>query len=151
MGAASVRTVTAGLDRIEQLLPLFEAYRAFYEAPTDTEGSRAFLRERLAKGEAVVFMALSEDRPAGFTLLYPSYSSVRRGRLFILNDLFVDRAHRQRGVGRLLLDAAVEFARAEGALGLQLETQRTNTVAQALYLEQGWEPDDEFCTYQYRL
>ena len=76
---------------------------------------------------------------------------MRRGRLFVLNDLYVDRAFRQRGIGRQLLDAAVAFARSAGALGLQLETQRTNTVAQALYLEQGWEPDDEFCTYHYCL
>lgn len=151
MGEHGARVVAAGPEHLDELVVLFEAYRAFYEAPADPGGSRIFLSDRLNGGEAHVLLASVENAAAGFTLLYPTFSSVRRGRLFVLNDLYVDRAFRQRGIGRQLLDAAVAFARSAGALGLQLETQRTNTVAQALYLEQGWEPDDEFCTYHYCL
>ncbi|MFP3942861.1 MAG: GNAT family N-acetyltransferase, partial [Alphaproteobacteria bacterium] len=43
------------------------------------------------------------------------------------------------GVGRALLEAACETAREAGAVGLVLETERTNETAQRLYEAAGWQ------------
>lgn len=136
---------------LPELARLFDGYRQFYAQPADLPRARQFIEARLAAGDSVLFLATADGEALGFAQLFPSFSSVRTGRLWILNDLYVDPAGRQRGVGRALLAACVAHGEATGAVGLQLETQRTNTVAQALYTEQGWEIDEEFCTYHYPL
>ena len=57
------------------------------------------------------------------------------------NELFVDPTTRRGGVGRALLAAAADFARADGAAGLTLETGRDNAAARALYRAAGWHED----------
>ena len=96
---------------------LFDAYRVFYSQPSDPARARDFLRERMGAGESVVLLAMLDGRAAGFTQLYPLFSSVRTARLWLLNDLFVDPAARRRGVAQALMHAAADFARGEGAAG----------------------------------
>ena len=43
--------------------------------------------------------------------------------------------------GDYLVEAAAEFARADGAAGLMLETGRDNAPARALYRAAGWNED----------
>lgn len=138
----------ATLEDLAELTSLFDAYRVFYEQESDLELAREFIHERLHNNESHLLIARSSSGEAiGFAQLYPSFSSVRAGRILILNDLFVSETARQRGVGRALLNACETFGLQQGVLSLKLETHRTNTVAQALYVEQGWEEDREYCTY----
>lgn len=132
---------------LEALIPLFDAYRVFYQAQSDPEGARRFLGERLAKGESRVFLAWQNGKAVGFTQLYPSFSSVSMQRLWILNDLFVAPEARKTGAGAALMERAAEFARADGAKGLSLATQTSNRTAQALYGRQGYVKDEEFFHY----
>ena len=54
----------------------------------------------------------------GFTQLYPSFSSLSLKSVWILNDLYVYEEYRKQGVGKMLLDAAKEFALKQIAKGL---------------------------------
>jgi ribosomal protein S18 acetylase RimI-like enzyme len=132
----------ATLADLETIVPLFDAYRVFYAQPTDPARAREFLRERIGSGESVVLLASLDGQVAGFTQLYPLFSSVRTARTWLLNDLYVDPAARRRGVAQALLHAAADFARGQGAAGLSLETARDNTAARALYRASGWHEDD---------
>ena len=123
------------------LAPLFDAYRRFYGQPGDVARADAFLRERLQRNESVVLLAERDGAAAGFTQLYPMFSSVRTARLWILNDLFVAELARRSGVARALLDAAAAFAQDDGARGILLETSRDNAPARALYRAAGWNED----------
>ena len=127
----------ATLADLDALAPLFDAYRRFYAQPGDLARARDFLQARLAAGESVVLLAGRDGAAVGFTQLYPVFSSVRTARMWILNDLYVDAAARRGGVARALLAAAAEFARADGAAGLMLETGRDNAPARALYRAAG--------------
>ncbi len=144
---AEVRTVRAGLDDLEALVPLFDGYRQFYRQPSDPESAQAFLAERIKRGESVIFVAIVDGAAAGFTQLYPLFSSVSMKRLWLLNDLFVAPAGRRAGVGRALLDRADRWARETGAKGLTLSTELTNAAAQRLYESAGWTKDDQFVHY----
>jgi len=132
----------ATLDDLDAVVPLFDAYRRFYGQPSDEPRARDFLQARLRADESVVLLATDEGRAVGFTQVYPMFSSVRTGRLWILNDLYVDAGARRSGAGRALLDAAAAFARADGAVGIVLETTRDNATARALYRNAGWEEAD---------
>jgi GNAT superfamily N-acetyltransferase len=129
----------ADANDLDALAPLFDAYRQFYEQPSDVAGAHAFLTQRLASGESVVLIAERNGMAIGFVQLYPIFSSVRMGRMWTLNDLYVEPDARRGGVARTLLDASCDFAREAGALGLQLETGKDNHTAQKLYRDAGWE------------
>jgi ribosomal protein S18 acetylase RimI-like enzyme len=140
----------AGLDDLDLLAPLFDRYRHFYTQRFDEAVSRSFLGERLSRGDSVLLLAaLDGDDGAGFTQLYPIFSSVRAARVWVLNDLFVEAHARRRGVAQALLDAAAAFARADGAARLELETNHDNLGAQALYDAAGWQRFDG--TQRYHL
>ena len=138
----SVTYRRAGLADLDRVAPLFDAYRGFYGQPSDLPRARQWLEARLARGEATVILAEREHEPVGFTLLYPSFSSVSTGATMLLNDLFVAPSARRGGVATGLLQAAAGQARAQGALRVSLETARDNDAAQALYRRAGWTPDE---------
>ena len=139
----------AVLADLPTLAPLFDGYRQFYGRPPDGAAAEAFLRDRFDHGESVVFLAFDPSQPVGFTQLYPSFSSVSLARTFILNDLFVVPSHRRAGVGSALLQAAVDHARALGAVRVSLNTDVRNLPAQATYEARGWKRDGEYYAYHF--
>jgi ribosomal-protein-alanine N-acetyltransferase len=55
-----------------------------------------------------------------------------------LGDLAVDPGYQRRGIGRLLLEASIETARARGSRTLYLEVRESNAAARALYESRGF-------------
>jgi N-acetylglutamate synthase-like GNAT family acetyltransferase len=140
----------ATVDDVDMVAPLFDAYRQFYDQPADLPASRAFLRDRLSRDESVVLVAEDAGIPVGFTQLYPMFSSVSLGPIYVLNDLFVAPNARQRGVGAQLLGAARALGGKEGAHYLELSTAVDNP-AQRLYEDCDWVLDREFLHYELLL
>ncbi len=138
----------ATVHDIDRIAPLFDAYRQFYAKASDINLARAFLTERFRHHESIIFLALNNTGAGiGFTQLYPSFSSTRAARTYILNDLFVIPEARRTGVAALLLNEAARFARADGAARLSLSTALANIPAQKLYESLGWKRDEAFCEY----
>ncbi len=145
-------TRPATIADLDRLVALFDAYRVFYGQPSDMDGARAFLSERFERGESVIFVAQDDAGAAlGFTQLYPSFTSAGMKRIFILNDLFVADGARRRGIGTALLEAAADFARAQGAARLALSTAFDNLAAQSVYEAHGWVRDARFYSYNFAL
>jgi len=143
----SVRRAT--IEDLDAVAPMFDRYRQFYDRHDEAATSRAFIMQRLQRGESAVLLATLDGTAAGFTQLYPSFSSVRAARVWVLNDLYVEAFARRHGVAQALLAAAAEFARNESGIELVLETMPDNHPAQALYEAQGWQRYDD--TLRYRL
>jgi ribosomal protein S18 acetylase RimI-like enzyme len=61
--------------------------------------------------------------------------------IWILNDLYVLTDYRRLGIGRALIQQAVNLARARGDKGLTLQTMPENLPAQALYKSMGFVED----------
>ena len=137
---------------LERIAPMFDAYRQFYGKPADLDRARDFIRERLERGESVIFLAEDESGGAlGFVQLFPSFTSVEARRLWVLNDLFVAEEARGRGVGRALMNAAREHAVRTGAKRLTLETMEDNERAWSLYEALGYvksEPNVRYYTLE---
>src|SRR5690242_10091205 len=143
----------AGSSDVDVVAPLFDAYRQFYDQPSDPALARTFIAERLERGESVIFLAERSGRAIGFVQLYPLFSSTARRprRLWLLNDLYVAPDARQGGVGRALMRRARQLAEETGACGLELATARTNTIGQQLYESEGYRLDDAFLRYELGL
>ncbi len=135
-----VRILTASEQDIDGIAPLFDSYRVFYEQTSDLAAATQFIKERLSKNEAVIFLAAQEKEMVGFTQLYRSFSSVSLQPVLILNDLFVKESNRKSGIGSALLHHAKRYCKEHGFKGLALETT-ANNPAQHLYERHGWEKD----------
>ena len=126
---------------------LFDLYRQFYGQAPDAVRARTFLAERFERRESVLLAAFAKAGPVGFVQLYPSFSSVRAARTYVLNDLYVDADWRRGGTGGELVQAATRYAREAGAASLSLQTGVANRAAQALYERLGWTRDGQFLSY----
>jgi ribosomal protein S18 acetylase RimI-like enzyme len=143
----SIIVEKATIDDVGRIVLLFDAYRQFYGKTADMSLAREFLIERFRNRESVIFVATAKHETVGFAQLYPSFSSTRLARTYILNDLYVIPDARRLGVGRLLLEQAASFGRTVGAARLSLSTALSNIPAQKLYESLGWKRDQLFCEY----
>ncbi len=142
----------AGLAQLEQVAVLFNAYREFYEQPSDLPGALSFIAGRMRNKESVIFLAsTSKGLPAGFIQLYPCFTSVGMRRMWILNDLFITDDSRKQGYAEALMNAAKDFARADGAKRLMLQTGIDNFFAQQLYEKMGYVRDTHSYYYELEL
>lgn len=135
---------------MEQLTGLFDAYRVFYEKASDKKAAKAFLTERLTRGDSEIFVAEHQHtRLTGFVQLYPLFSSTRMQRLWLLNDLFVTPDFRGGGIAIDLIERAKELCRNTGACGLLLETAQSNHIGNNLYPKTGFQLDKDHNYYSW--
>jgi GNAT superfamily N-acetyltransferase len=137
---------------LEPLAALVDAYRVFYELPSDVAAARRYVRERLERGDSRFFVVRAPDAGlAAFAHLVPSLDTLTLRPIGILEDIFVAEAHRKAGIGGALLDAAADYARVLGFARLTLSTAHQNRAAQRLYLAHGYVPDQRFRSFNYIL
>lgn len=143
----NIEIVPASLENLDELSKLFQSYRIFYKKEPDTEGEKAFLKDRITNKESVIFLARSEDKFIGFVQLFPMFSSTRITHLWLLNDLYVAEEYRKSGSASLLIEKSKELARETKSAGLMLQTAKTNTTAQSVYDRNEFVQDDNFYSY----
>jgi ribosomal protein S18 acetylase RimI-like enzyme len=94
-----------------------------------------FLGSQLAAPDVVILVAENDGQVIGY-----AYGAVEgydymslRGPAAVLHDLIVDPQYRGRGVGQLLLNAALSSLRSRGAPRVVLSTAERNASAQRLF------------------
>lgn len=140
--------IKATLSHLNDVSILFNQYRIFYQKESDIEGAKKFLSERISNNESEIFISLNKQNTiTGFAQLYPLFSSTRMKRLWLLNDLFVLPEFRGQGFSKLLIERAKELCWQTNACSLTLETAKTNTIGNHLYLQEGFVVDGEHNYY----
>ncbi len=135
-----MRIFQATSQHIDQVVELFDAYRVWYRKPSDKAAAKAFLLERIYAKESVIFVCENDAKQlVGFTQLYPTFSSTRMQRSWLLNDLFVHSDHRGKGISKALIEKAKDLARSNNASGILLETEKNNDIGNQLYPSVGFE------------
>lgn len=86
-----------------------------------------------------VLVAELEVGIAGYVKIGPALDLESADHVLEVKGLTVDAAHRRRGVGRALMHAAIERARAAGARKLMLRVLGHNAGARELYAACGFE------------
>jgi GNAT superfamily N-acetyltransferase len=119
-------------------LPLWDGYNAFYgrSGPTALAPEiTAMTWSRFFDGYEPVhaLVAESEGELVGLThyLFHRSMTSI--APLCYLSDLFTSEKARGKGVGRALIEAVYEKARAAGSPRVYWQTHETNRTARELY------------------
>ena len=139
-------------EEVPQALPLFAGYQEFYEVDEHhDEANLAFFTRFCEPSEAGLLLgAWDGDDLVGFATLYWTFSSTQAVDVALMNDLFVVDRVRGRGVGRALIEAAAEAARARGCAQLEWQTAPDNLTAQRLYDSTG-ATRSEWLTYELDL
>ena len=96
------------------------------------------LRERIARGVALVLIARRGGQALGVAVCFAGYSTFAARPLWNLHDLAVLPEARGAGVGQALLGALETRARAQGACKLTLEVLENNARARRLYEHVGF-------------
>lgn len=149
-----MKFVVAEQKHIDLVASLFDQYRQFYKLTSDLASAKKFILERLLQRDSVIIIALPDNgrkEAAGFVQLYPTWSSLKMGALWVLNDIFVDENYRGNYVGKALMEEAFAYAKSTTAVGMQLMTARNNLKAQNLYKSLGWSLDEDFLTFTKKL
>jgi diamine N-acetyltransferase len=84
----------------------------------------------------------SGQQSAGYMVVTLGYSMEYGGLDAFVDDLFVRRPFRGRGLGTGALTLARDFCVKRGVRALHLEVERENPVAQSLYRRSGFEDND---------
>jgi len=122
---------------IEELAPLFKAYRRFYKADSSDKENLEFLNNVLKKNDGRFFLAKLDEKYIGYVGLYFSYSSASAKQILILNDLFIKEEFRGQGYGKSLIDFVIDLATKEKYPQVRWCTELDNKKAQRLYDQYG--------------
>jgi ribosomal protein S18 acetylase RimI-like enzyme len=116
---------------------LLRAFNAEFDEPTpDAEVIAERAAPLIESGEVVVLLA--GEGPDGFAELR-FRPSLYTGRLdAYLEELYVVPGRRGEGIGRALLEAAMDEARARGAAHIDLGTSEDDVAARGLYESAGF-------------
>ncbi len=99
----------------------------------DESRAEASLRRAISSPESTVWVASTDRELIGILTVYLDIDSVRFGPRAWVEDLAVHPEHRSRGLGKLLLDEAKDWARARGATHLELESSEGRVDAHRFY------------------
>ena len=129
------RAEAADADAIGRLLHDFNRE---FDDPTPEP---AWLAERARRlmGEGETAVLLVGDGPDGLAVLRFRRAIWSEGLECYLAELYVVPERRGRGLGRALMEAAIELARSEGADTMDLGTGDDDRAARALYESMGFD------------
>lgn len=146
-GAIVRRATPADLPGIGRLGALlveehydFDPRRFLTATPGTPAGYASFISTQLEDPDKAVLVADDNGDVIGY-----AYAAVEgydymalRGPAGVLQDVIVDPEHRGRGVGRLLINATLEFFRSCDVPRVVLSTAEQNEAAQRLFASMGF-------------
>lgn len=134
--------VKANSKHLDVLIPLFDNYRVFYKQESDQEAAKIFLQERLKQLDSIIYIAYINNLAIGFTQLYSLFSSVAMQPIYLLNDLYIDSNHRNKGAGAALIEKSKALCIEKKYKGMVIQTAVDNP-AQHLYQRLGFKRDSD--------
>ena len=145
---SNIEIRNATLEDSQCIVDLFVCYLKFYGKTIVFTQAQDFVEQRLRSGDSKIYLAIMNGNACGFCQIYPSFSSLSMGKVWVINDLYVAEAYRRYGVAWQLLLLVSADAQSEGIISMVLETQRDNHKARSLYEKLGFKPSNDFVVYR---
>jgi ribosomal protein S18 acetylase RimI-like enzyme len=86
------------------------------------------------------WLAVAGDVAVGYLLCSFLYSFEHGGPMAEIDELYVEAAHRRRGIGRSLLQRALGQLAARGCVALQMQVSEHNAAARNFWARLGFSP-----------
>lgn len=130
------------IPQIFALMREFAAYEnllEFFEATEERLKIALFGDGKVA--EAVI--AFDGTRAVAYAVFYPNFATFRGQRGFYLEDIFITKDYRGRGIGEMILKFIVKLGRERGFERIDFQVLEWNTPAVKFYEKLGAVRDDE--------
>lgn len=141
----------ATIHDVQDVVSIVKLYRSFYGVSNQSESDiEEFISQRIRNNESKIFLAYDHDKVIGFIQLYPTFSTVSLKPQWLLNDLFVKKEARSKGVATLLMKTVKEYFK-DSSKGFILVTEKSNSTAKKFYDKCDFETDEyDFYTFFYK-
>jgi ribosomal protein S18 acetylase RimI-like enzyme len=137
--ATRFRMATAAdLNEIHRLL-LAQFHEHEIELPVE-QLHRAIAAMFESDGLGFFVVARRREEVVGLAAVSFAWTLEHGGKSAWLDELYVDPAHRERGIGTSLLREAIRQAEARGCAAIDLEVDHDHGRAEALYAQEGFSP-----------
>ena len=127
----------AELSQLVELLALLFAQEAEFN-PNSAKQERALKMILADAALGTIYVAREGKQVVAMVSVLESVSNAEGGRAGLLEDMVVKPEARGKGVGKALLDHAIDQSRAKGLLRLTLLTDSDNATARGLYSQAGF-------------
>lgn len=106
--------------------------------PPDDAAKRRLKIDALSKNPPFqAFVAYFEERPVGYIVFYHAYSTYEGRRILFLEDIFVKKEVRKKGVGKEMFDFCLKEAKEQGCCELEWAVLTWNEDAISFYEQMG--------------
>ncbi|CAN5274756.1 GNAT family N-acetyltransferase [soil metagenome] len=141
----SVLINKAELENIPQIIALLREF-AEYENLLDfcevtEERLKIALFGEMKVAEAIV--AFDDETPIGYAVFYPNFATFRGQRGFYLEDIYITKDFRGKGVGEMMLKYIAKLGKERGFERIDFQVLDWNTSAVEFYKKLGAIRDDE--------
>ena len=109
------------------------AIRTVKQPTAQLSFSAEYLRRFLSRPGNVLIVAEQDGLPTGFLVAYMLDRVDRDQRMVCLYEIGVSESHRQRGIGRAVIEALKALCRREDTMKTWVITNRSNVAAVRLY------------------
>jgi ribosomal protein S18 acetylase RimI-like enzyme len=135
----------AAEENIPQIIALMREF-AEYENLLDycevtEERLRVALFGETKVADAVV--AFEDEKPIGYAVFYPNFATFRGQRGLYLEDIYITKEFRGRGVGEAIIKYLAKAAKERGFERIDFQVLEWNTPAIKFYEKLGANRDDE--------
>lgn len=135
------------LDALVELLKLLFSIEADFAVNDRLQ--RRGLWMLLENGMGCLLVAECDHDVVGMVSGQLTVSTAEGGPALLVEDMVVNEGYRGRGIGRRLLEAISQWAKAHHVTRLQLLADRTNEPALAFYRHLGWHSTQLICLRKY--
>lgn len=128
----------------EELNKLISVYRSAYEgleeyAYTSTGEIRSYMRWLYRGDPSGFFVAELNGEIVGFVAVHADWWDKRIGRTAEIHEVVVHKRYQRMGIGKKLMQRAIEYAIERGCSWTSLWVGSGNTIAREWYLKLGFE------------
>ncbi|QDU98373.1 GNAT family N-acetyltransferase [Lignipirellula cremea] len=114
-----------------------------YDSPGSPQPLPAAVKQKLIQGlqampTTLILLAWRQDQAVGAAVCFWGFSTFAAQRVLNVHDLIVQAENRGQGIGKLLLAAVEQAARAGDACKVTLEVDEENAGARRLYAQLGY-------------
>ena len=135
----------AAPDDLELLIELMRGLYEHDRLPFDEQVARRGTQQLMAdESLGRIWLIETDGAAAGYVVMTYSFSLEYHGRDALVDEFFLRREARGRGVGRRALEFVAEFCRAEGIRAIHLAVDHTNERAQSVYQQFGFVAHERF-------
>jgi ribosomal protein S18 acetylase RimI-like enzyme len=141
----NVRIEKAEEENVPQIIALmrefaeYENLLDYFEATEERLKTALFGETKVA--EAVI--VFDDDAPIGYAVFYPNFATFRGQRGLYLEDIYITKEFRAKGVGEMILKYLARSAKERGFERIDFQVLEWNTPAVGFYEKWGAQRDDE--------